>query len=374
MARAAVIKAEEDIPEADRLDGFSHPRETRDLFGHEAAERRLAGAVATGRLHHGWLIVGPEGVGKATLAYRLATYLLADPQDRDLTQGGLAVSPGSRAASQIRALSHPNLLLIRRPYDPKTKKLTSTIPVDEVRRVRGFLSHHAGAGAWRAVIVDSADEMNPNAANALLKSLEEPPAQTVFLLISADPGRLLPTIRSRCQMLPLAPLAPPALRRAVNAACATAGSDPPGDQDWAQLESLSEGSVRRALGLSAAGGVALYERIASVISALPKVDWRAVHTLADEIQPAQAEQKFEMVFAHLLRLLARLIRAAASEQTDGVEGSLAARLMPAERLASWAALWETIVREKAEADLLNLDRKMLIIDTFARLEAVARGP
>ena len=188
MARAPVPAEIEELPEADRLEGFPHPRETKEVFGHAGAERMLAEALAGGRMHHAWLLAGPQGIGKATLAYRFARAALAAPEERDVFGQSLAVADETSAARQVRALSHPGLLVIRRPYDVKAKRFATSIPVDEVRRLRSFLAHRAAGDGWRVVIVDEANELNVNAANALLKSLEEPPARTVFLLVSSAPG------------------------------------------------------------------------------------------------------------------------------------------------------------------------------------------
>jgi len=372
MARTPAVQEIEALPEADRLEGFPHPRETRDLFGHEAAEKALAEALAGGRMHHAWLLAGREGIGKATLAYRFARHALAAPHERDPFHVSLAVGAETAAARQVRALSHPGLLVIRRVYDTKTKRFSASIPVEEVRRLRTFLSHSAAEGHWRVVLVDSADEFNINAANALLKSLEEPPVRTVFLLISSEPGRLLPTIRSRCRTLDLPALSGEPLRRAARAAMIAAETDQPDGKGWELLERLSRGSVRRLLTLSTGGGLALYERVTKLVGGLPKVDWGLLHTLSDELAGAAAEQKFEMYYDLLLDLLARLVRAAASGEGSAEDLETARRIIPAGRLASWAELWETVVREKADALALNLDRKTLILDTFSRLESVAR--
>jgi DNA polymerase III subunit delta' len=272
----------------------------------------------------------------------------------------------------VRALSHPGLLVLRRPYDVRTKRIAASIPVDEVRRLKSFLGLTAAEGTWRVVIVDAADELNVNAANALLKSLEEPPVRALFLLIASEPSRLLPTIRSRCRRLDLAPLTAEALRKATEAALSAAGMEMPDAQRWPLLERLAEGSVRRALQLAGSGGLALYERIEALLAALPQVDWTAVHTLSDQLSVPANEQRFAAFYDLLLDLLARLVRARATGSAAATELALAKRLIPEERLAAWAALWEAILRERADAALLNLDKKALVLGTFARLEALAR--
>ena len=372
MARAPALQEIERLPEADRLEGFPHPRETRDLFGHQAAERALAEAFASGRMHHAWLLAGRSGIGKATLAYRFAAYAFAAAEERDPLGEALAVSENTLARRQVEALSHPGLLVIRRPCDPKTKRFAATIPVDEVRRLRAFLSRTAEEGAWRAVIVDQADELNISSANALLKSLEEPPPRTLFLLVTSEPGRLLATIRSRCRRLVLGPLDAEPLRRAATRALEAAQARLPGESDWPRLTRLARGSVRRLLALASADGLKLYERVQGVMTALPTVDWVAAHTLSDELGAAAAEQRFKTFFDLLLDSIADITRARATGAGGEDELKLAARLIPDGRLASWAELWETVVREKAEALALNLDRKSLILETLSRMEAIAR--
>lgn len=394
MARAPVVAEIEELPEADRLDGVPHPRFTAKLYGHAAAEATLAGGLLTGTLHHGWLISGPAGIGKATLAWRFARAALSAADERDRTGRSLAVSSETSGSRQVRALSHPGLLLLRRPYNSKDKRFATAITVDEVRRLRQFLALGAGAGQWRVVIIDTADDMNANAANAVLKSLEEPPPRTVFLLLTSEPGRLLPTIRSRCRLMPLSPLSAGDLRKAVEAALDAEGGRLPSEGDWSALERLSGGSVRRALALHAGGGIELDATMMKQLASLPKVDWAALHTLSDKLAPAAAEQQYELYYELLLAAIARLVRAAAGGR-EGVgiiggtsaEATLAARLIGdaapyvvasgevasgETRLAQFASAWENIGRMKREADSLNLDRKALILDTFAALEKAAR--
>jgi DNA polymerase-3 subunit delta' len=374
MARAPVLQELEALPEADRLEGFPHPRETRRLYGHQAAEEGLARAFAAGRMHHAWLLAGRAGIGKATLAYRLARHVLARPEERDASGHSLGVQPDSSVVRQVDALSHPGLLVLRRPYDPKAKRFVGSIPIDEVRRIKSFLGLTAGAGAWRVVIVDSADDLNPNAANALLKSLEEPPERALFVLISSEPSRLLPTIRSRCRRLDMAPLPGDTLRQAVEAALSASDVDAPEAGRWQALEHLAGGSVRRALQL-AVGGLEMHGRVQAMLSQLPKMDWAAVHALADSLSLGANEQRYEAFFGLLLDKVAQLARLRATGEGDPADVAEAQRLISEQRLPEWAALWQTVLGDKAATEELNLDRKALILRSLSRLQAVSRaGP
>ncbi len=372
MARAPALQEIEAEPESDRLDEFPHPRKTKTLFGHDGPESLLAEQVASGRMHHGWLIMGPEGIGKATLAYRLAKHLIAEPSERDPFSQTLAIAPETRAARQVVAMSHPALLTLRRPYQPKEKRFATSITIEEVRRLRSFMAHTVDIGAWRVVIVDQADDLNLNSANAILKSLEEPPARTVFVLISSEPRKLLPTIRSRCRTLELGTLASADLKQAVTGALIAGEVDPPDPTDWLRLEELAEGSVRRALTIAASGGLRLYERVLTMISLLPRMDWPAMHVLGDEMGGAANEAKFEAFFDFLGGLMARLIRARATGEGRDADVILARRVIKAAALPFWAEAWEAILRDKAETMLINLDRKALILSTAQRLETLAR--
>lgn len=372
MARAPSVAQIEALPESDRREGLPHPRETRALYGHETAQTTLAEALNSGRMHHGWLLAGPRGIGKATLAYQFARVALAGDGARIGETDPSGIREEASVDRQVRALSHPNLLVLRRPYDEKAKRFATSIPVDEVRRLRTFLGHRAAGDAWRIVIVDEAGELNVNAANALLKSLEEPPERTVFLLLASAPGRLLPTIRSRCRVLNLQPLSSKSLRLAATQALQAVGEQAPGEADWPVLERLSQGSVGRLLGLWHAGGLDLNARITKMLSGLPRVDWPAAHVLCDELQPAAAQARFELFFELLLHALSRLIRAQATGEGTPEERALAARLIGPGQLATFAALWERVGRDKGEVLALNLDRKGLIIHTLARLSAAAQ--
>jgi DNA polymerase III subunit delta' len=372
MARAPAKLDNEIMPEADRLGDYPHPRHTHRLHGHSTAEAALAHAFGSGHMHHAWLLRGPEGIGKATLAYRFAKHVLANALERDRLGDSLEIADDTTASRQVAALSHPGLLVIRRPWNHKDKRFAASIPIDEVRRLRNFLSHSAEATAWRVVIVDSADELAGPAANALLKSLEEPPVRMVFLLISSEPGRLLPTIRSRCRTITLARLGDHDLRRATSDAIAACDGEAIDEGEWPKFASLADGSVRRALSLSASDGLKVYGRLEALLAALPKVDWTLAHALSDELGAATAEQKYDAFMDLLLDVLARAIRAAATGTPDP-RLKFAANLIPAGRLATFADVWETTVRDRAEVQMLNLDRKTLILETISRLSVAARS-
>jgi DNA polymerase-3 subunit delta' len=374
MARApAAVPDMEVPPESGRLEGFPHPRETRGVYGHAEAEAMLAEAYASGRMHHAWLLTGAEGIGKATLAYKAARAILARDDERGMFSEGLDIEPDGPTSRQIMAQSHPGLVVIQRNWDFKNKRLTTVVNVDEVRRLRSFLTLSAGDQGWRVVIVDTADDMNANAANAVLKSLEEPPPQTVFFIISSSPGRLLATIRSRCRTLPLQPLAGDDLHKAVTAALSQAGKPPLDAQDFASLEPIAGGSPRRLLALLEGGGLALQGRIEKIFALLPKLDYAAAHALSDDLQPVSQEQKFELFFDLFFAYMARLLRTAATGEGSSGDLAVANRLGQGGKLAALAQLWETLSREKADAAALNLDRKSLILDTLSRLEAAAKG-
>ena len=216
---------------------------------------------------------GPRGIGKATLAYRFARFVLAGGEGDG--GDGLAMAPEHAVFRRIAAGGHSDLAVIERGLGDRGR-LRAEIVVDDVRKANAFLSLTAGEGGWRVVIVDAADEMNRNAANALLKRLEEPPSRVLFLLVSHAPSRVPATLRSRCRLLTLSPLPAPALDGLLADAMPTL---PPAERNVLGL--LAEGSPGRAAALAEQGGVALYRRLIALVGALPTLDVRPLHQLAD---------------------------------------------------------------------------------------------
>ena len=333
-----------------------HPRETPDLFGHREAETALLNAYRSGRIPHAWLIGGPMGIGKATLAYRMARFVLAhpDPLAPSVQHAEtLAVDPSDHVARQITAGAHGGLLVLERGLNDRGTMRT-VITVDETRETISFFGSTAAVDGWRVCIVDTVDELNPNAANALLKILEEPPQRSLFLLASHSPARALPTILSRCRKLPLRPLAAGDVIRAAAQATGTAPDDPA----LAEAVGASEGSVARALTLLGGDALKLQQRTAALLATLPRVDPRELHALGDALGTSD--------------------RVALAAFIDGVDRWVNAQLRVGDananlpRLARLAEVWEKIVRAARDTESYNLERKPLVFSVFGMLAEATR--
>ncbi|WP_284164517.1 DNA polymerase III subunit delta' [Frigidibacter sp. SD6-1] len=365
------------LPEPDRVEGAPHPRETDHLYGQGAAEAAFLEAYGTGRLHHGWLLTGPRGVGKATLAWRIARFLLATPPDQG---GGLFGDPAPAPATldipadhpvarRMRAGAEPGLFVLRRGPNDKGDRLSAEIRVDEVRKLKSFLHLSSADGGRRVVIVDAADELNVAAANALLKLLEEPPEGATLLLVAHQPSRLLPTIRSRCRELRLAPLAPEDLAEALAAAGA--------EGDAVRLSVLSAGSAGEAVRLVNQGGLEAYEEIVSLFASLPRLDRPAALKLAESAaQRGGADTRLDLLLALMDLFLARLARAGvtglAGPEAAAGEAALLARLSPhAAAARAWADLHQTLGARARHGRAVNLDPAALLLDMFLRIDQTA---
>lgn len=365
--------AEDTPPEADRVEGHPHPRETVGLLGQDSAERAFLAAWSAGRLHHAWLLRGARGIGKATLAYRIARALLADEAGGGLFGDGPAVPDAldppedCPIRARILAQAEPRLFVLRREVNDKGA-LQTQIAVDRVRAMRSFLQMSAADGGWRAVIVDPADEMNTSAANALLKYLEEPPAKTIFVLVSHAPAGLLPTIRSRCRTLDLAPLSPEDLA----AALATTGTEITG-MDRQGVAELSGGSVGEALRLVAGDGLKAYQALTATLRP-GGVDRKAMLALASGVAGRAGAARYRMLIDLTLVLLARLARAAAlgvapPEAAPGEAALIAAVARHPAQAAPWAEALTRLSERTRHATAVNLDPAQVVIDMFLELDA-----
>jgi DNA polymerase-3 subunit delta' len=336
----------------------AHPRETSALFGHGEAEQALLNAYRSGRIPHAWLIGGAQGIGKATLVYRMARFVLAhrDPTATDVRIAEtLFVDPSNPVARQVAAGAHGGLLTLERSLNDKGV-LRTMITVDETRETISFFGSTAAVEGWRVCVVDTVDEMNPNAANALLKVLEEPPAKSLFLLVSHAPARVLPTILSRCRKLPLRPLATDDVIRAAAQAANMAVDDPA----LVEAADASEGSVSRALTLLGGDALKLQQRTAALLASLPQVDPRELHALGDALGGSD--------------------RVALAAFIDGVDRWVGERLRADDahananlpRLARLAEVWEKINRAARDTAEYNLERKPLVFSVFGMLAEATR--
>ncbi|HZL30900.1 MAG TPA: DNA polymerase III subunit delta' [Pseudolabrys sp.] len=342
------------MSDKDESDGLS-PRQTSVLFGHDEAERALLDAYQSTRMPHAWLIGGPPGIGKATLAYRLARFVLAHPDPaasavRAATS--LAVDAGHPVARRIAAQAQGDLLVLERTINEQTGKLYTVIRVDDVRRSVAFFGSTAGEGGWRIAIVDAVDDLQREGANALLKVLEEPPARTLLLLASHAPGRELPTIRSRCRRLLLRPLDTADVARALATATGRSEDEP----EIVQAAAAAEGSVGRALRFLDGPALALRQRVLDLFAQLPNPDPRALHALGDALSGNEPQT-----------LLAFM---------DLVNGWLSARLdadvYADAQMAKTAQTFEKVNRAARDVETYNLERKPLVFTVFGILAETAK--
>ncbi|WP_309084341.1 DNA polymerase III subunit delta' [Chelativorans sp.] len=341
----------------DSLPDIPEPAENPLLFGHEQARAMLAGAYQAGKLHHALLLAGRQGTGKATLAFHLAHHLFVHADHRVAPREFGEIDPASQAFRLAAQGAHPGLLHLSRPVVERDKKFKTVITVDEIRRVSRFLALTPADGGYRIVIVDPADDMNTSAANALLKNLEEPPPRTVFILVAHSLGRLLPTIRSRCQVLRLEPLAPDILEQLL----VRLGAELPANLEEKNiLIERAKGSARDAILLTQFGGLEI-EQVVGRILEQRRFDAAEAYRLAEATAGRERQVQFELFNRAVLDRLA-----------DSAAKASAAGALP--RAGELAALWEELAEMTRQVEIFNLDRKQHVVGTMARLHQALRGP
>jgi DNA polymerase-3 subunit delta' len=375
--------APEDHPLPDQIEGAPHPSQTATLFGQSRAEADFLDAFTTGRLHSGWLITGPQGVGKATLAWRMAAFLLSHPMDAADDMFGapppltsLDVSPDNGDVALLHAGAHPRLFIVRRAMNATDSALQDQITMAALRGHKGgsnklmdFLHQSAADGGRRVVIIDAADDMNPSVANSILKVLEEPPKDTFFLLVSHQPSRLLPTIRSRCRILRCG------LLNEVDVTAALAQADIHTDTG-AALTALSGGSVGEAIRLTNMDGLALYDELVFLFGGLPRFDRPRALRIADSCTGKAGSTRFALTLDLIDKFLSRTARAGLQGPPDiqaaKGEAVLLSKLSPNDYAAGkWAALAQDVSDRTRHGKAVNLDPAALILDTLFKIEQVA---
>ncbi|XHC11929.1 DNA polymerase III subunit delta' [Labrenzia sp. ac12] len=352
MARA---NAPIDIPEVDALPGYPLPHERDILIGHTKTEQALLEAYRSERLHHAWILGGPKGIGKATLAFRFARFVIANPDrfgQQVAAARDLAVARDHPVSRQLKAGGHPNILHLRRPWDEKSKRFKADLPVDEVRRTVSFFGTTASAKAWRICIVDAADDMNISSANALLKILEEPPQRCLFLVLSHAPGRLLPTIRSRCRRLDLDPLSEQEVGQGLQD---LSGGSVASADDLRELAQTADGSLRSAITLLSGDGLAIAKGVRQLADRPQQLDLAAAHALADLVAARGQSDNWES-FQHIVQIWLH----------DRMRRDLGKGVRDAHGIVE---IWEKMNKAIRDADALNLDKKQVVLDFFFALRA-----
>jgi DNA polymerase-3 subunit delta' len=322
------------------------PRANPLLLGHEAAEATFLEAMRSGRMHHAWLITGPDGVGKATLAYRFARRLLAGMPTDDT----LRLDPRHPTFRRVAAGAHADLHTVELAYDDRRKRMRTQIAVEHVRGISAFMSLTPAEGGWRVAIVDGAEEMNQSSANALLKILEEPPRRAILLLVCGAPGRLLPTIRSRCRRLRLDPLGQEAMDRLLATYLPELAADERG-----RLVTVAEGSPGRALLLAEDQGLAIAGLVDEVLAALPGLKPARAYAVADTLA------RGETAFTNFMDLLRAGIAAAVREAVRGRADEEQSRLVALRPLDAWGDVWHALTRLQDETERFNLDKRQAVV-------------
>ena len=310
------------------------------VMGHAAVKREWLAAVSTGKLHHGWLLRGPRGVGKARLAMQFAAYLLGNADEQ------LATNADTLVGKLIAGGNHPDLRIIRRPIDDKGKQ-KSEIPVESVRELSEFFSLRPAMGGWRVAIIDAVDELNRFGANAILKTLEEPPSRAVLFLISHGEQMVLPTIRSRCRMLRCGALN----EHDTLSALTLAGLSP---SEAEQVSRLAPGRPGRALELQGADAAAASDAMMQALRNLGDADARSFHAVLS------AAAKSDTAMASAMESLRASLQKRAARETDPVIAG------------DWAAAALDVMRLDREAQALNQDRAQAISAALSRVARLAQ--
>ena len=369
---------------SDQIEGYPHPKLTETLYGHEYQEKEFIDCYNSSKLHHGWLITGPKGIGKATLAWRIAKYVLTQPIKNIETNSFFDELNGQNSSefdkqfknsteARILAESEPRLAVIRRSFDEKRKTFKTSIGIDEIRRLSTFFSLSVSDGGCRVAIIDCADELNINAANALLKTLEEPPKNTVFLLISHSPESLLPTVRSRCRELRLEKLSNQNLFSALQQINLEI---PKNDSEIFSL--LGSGSVGNTIRLLKYDGANIYRCILSFLNQLPNLDGCELEKFVATFLGIKNRGRLELLIELLNLSIARVSKSGVlgpsfTDQVLEDEKSIFQKLCPTPNNAKkWAELAQTQSKNLKHGLSVNLDPGSMILDTFFRIEDCAK--
>ena len=357
------------------------PRQNPDLIGHEAEEKLFLSLWESKNLPHSWLISGPKGLGKATMAFRFARFVLSNGKtEYDRTNEpqsalkNLFMSPKHPIFRKVSASSHPDLLTLGQSEHTNLEFNKPTITIDNVRRAGEFLRKTAANNAWRVLVVDSVDEMNIHSANALLKILEEPPKQTLLLLINHTTNRLLPTIRSRCCNLKFKSLQIKEIETLVNQQRPNLNKE-----DVKVLAVLSQGCPGRGLQLADQGGVELYRKMIVLLEKLPTLDTTTVYTLGNQLSRRGEEQSFKLFMELLEGWIGRLVLFRTRNRSNSFdtkalgEKKFLPEIITKLEIDVLLNTYSKIISLNNQVEQLNLDRKHIFLEILFSLQGALDG-
>ncbi|MDX9689886.1 MAG: DNA polymerase III subunit delta' [Alphaproteobacteria bacterium] len=330
------------------------PHQCTQLVGHRQAFDEVVKAFSSGKMHHAWLIVGEEGIGKATFAYMAAHYILSGGENNPMQ-----FNTEHPTARLILAESHPDLLVIRRPVDEKTGAMKASIPVEEARKLAPFLSLTPANGKYRVALIDEAHTLGRNAQNAILKMIEEPPSNAFIFLTTTTTGMMLPTIKSRCRVLALNSLTQSEIMTILSRQMI----EIPDGIDKTRLAELAGGSVGKALRIIESEIVPLYDEAIAMLCALPQIDVIRLHELGDKIAKKAEIDRYSILSELIVETIQRTISSLARGQ--GGRHPLAKVLVNKGGLEQALALWDTARERLASAEASNLDKKLTFINAVS---------
>ena len=355
--------------------GLLPPRQMKDCLGHESVERALLEMIEKDRLPHALIFAGPQGIGKSTMAFRLARYLFKKGKDSNSADGGLfgdslpkedvnslVIDPSESVFWKVASGGHPDLLTIERLFDDKKSRLKASVEVDEVRRITPFMRMTASQGGWRIVVVDDADTMNRSAQNAILKILEEPPPNALLILVCHRLGAMIPTIRSRCRVIPFSPLSKEDF---VSLIRQEHGSLPQSDTDV--LFNISGGSVGQGLRIADEGGLEAVEKITALLYGWPRWQWSQIHLLAESMGRQGQEDKLRAFQDVLLWMVDSLLRAKARGETpqSPLNNDATQKLLAHYSLPQWIEIAGQLREHFDTVTAASLDKRHAVIGAFS---------
>ncbi|MED5531178.1 MAG: DNA polymerase III subunit delta' [Pseudomonadota bacterium] len=350
--------------ESDKGPHTPHPRKTKKLVGHKLVKETFLDSYRSGKMHHAWLIHGPKGVGKATLAWQIAKFLLDNQSPSNQKNKGLV-------SRRIEALSEPSIFLCRKQFDKSKKRFFQDISIDEVRKINHFFSLTNIASQWRVVIIDPIDDLSNSAANALLKVLEEPPKGGVFFLICNNKENIVPTITSRCRLLGCSFLKQPEFEEVLSG---LRHFDNEKD-NLISLFSLTNGSISKAMDFIFNNGFTLFKRILEVINFNNEMNRRKIWYLLDQNNHLGTQKEYHTFIKELILLALSRISKALVEKDMGKQMAEEKEIVElynnySEPYFPFAWLHSSLINDFEKAEKINLDPVTTILKAFLKIEKI----